>query len=75
MSECCLRLQVGLSPAHGLMGVAGEDGRLECFDPRQRAAVGALDAAAAAGAVSRLHKYPGLLCPAGSEIERIRCSS
>jgi hypothetical protein len=49
----CLRLQVGLSPAHGLMGVAGEDGRLECFDPRQRAAVGVLDAAAAAGAVSR----------------------
>lgn len=44
--------QVGLSPAHGLVGVAGEDGRLECFDPRQRTAVGTLDAAAAAGAVS-----------------------
>lgn len=43
--------QIGLSPAHGLLGVAGEDGRLECFDPRQRAAVGTLDAAAAAGAV------------------------
>jgi hypothetical protein len=49
-------LQVGLSPAHGLMGVAGEDGRLECFDPRQRAAVGVLDAAAVAGAVSHLHQ-------------------
>ena len=46
--------QVGLSPVHGLMGVAGEDGSLECFDPRQRAAVGTLSAAAAAGAVSPL---------------------
>lgn len=43
--------QIGLSPAHGLLGVAGEDGCLECFDPRQRAAVGSLDAAAAAGVV------------------------
>jgi hypothetical protein len=46
-----LHLQVGLSPAHGLMGVAGEDGTLECFDPRQRTAVGTLHAAAAAGSV------------------------
>ena len=56
MSTSCLCLQVGLSPAHGLMGIAGEDGRLECFDARQRAAVGALDAAAAAGAVSHVHQ-------------------
>ena len=43
---------MGLSPAHGLLGIAGEDGRLECFDPRQRVAVGSIDAAAAAGVVS-----------------------
>jgi hypothetical protein len=27
---------VGISPAHGLFAAAGEDGGLECFDPRQR---------------------------------------
>lgn len=48
-------MQVGVSPAHGLLGVAGEDGVLECFDPRQRAAVGSFDAAEAAGEVSACH--------------------
>lgn len=48
-------VQVGFSPAHGLLGVAGEDGVLECFDPRQRAAVGSFDAAEAAGEVSACH--------------------
>jgi hypothetical protein len=40
---------LGLSPAHGLLAAAGEDGGLECFDPRARAPLGRLAAAAAAG--------------------------
>jgi ribosome biogenesis protein ENP2 len=39
----------GISPAHGLLACAGEDGGLECFDLRQRASLGRLDAAGAAG--------------------------
>lgn len=39
----------GISPAHGLLACAGEDGLLECFDLRARGALGHLDAAAAAG--------------------------
>jgi hypothetical protein len=35
---------------HGLFAAGGEDGTLECFDLRARAAAGRLDAAAAAGA-------------------------
>ena len=41
-----------VAPGHGLFAAAGEEGLLECFDLRQRRSVGALDAAAAAGAVS-----------------------
>ncbi|KIZ02919.1 Nucleolar protein 10 [Monoraphidium neglectum] len=40
----------GVSPVHGLFAAGGEDGTLECFDLRARAAAGRLDAAAAAGA-------------------------
>lgn len=40
---------LGVSPTHGLIGCAGEDGGLECFDLRQKASLGYLDAAAAAG--------------------------
>ncbi|CAG9466800.1 unnamed protein product [Pedinophyceae sp. YPF-701] len=40
----------GWSGAHGLLACAGEDGALECFDPRAPRAVGCLDAAAASGA-------------------------
>ena len=40
----------GISPSHGLLACAGEDGALECFDLRQRDALGRLDASAAAGA-------------------------
>jgi ribosome biogenesis protein ENP2 len=40
----------GISPAHGLLACAGEDGGLECFDLRQRDSVGRLNASAAAGA-------------------------
>lgn len=39
----------GISPAHGLLACAGEDGGLECFDLRARDSLGRLDAAAAAG--------------------------
>lgn len=35
---------------HGLVGCAGEDGQLECFDPRQRTSAGVLNAAAACNA-------------------------
>lgn len=40
----------GISPSHGLLACAGEDGVLECFDLRQRNSLGWLDAAGAAGA-------------------------
>ena len=40
----------GISPAHGLLACAGDDGGLECFDLRQRDSLGRLGAAAAAGA-------------------------
>ncbi|KAK9867222.1 hypothetical protein WJX84_009551 [Apatococcus fuscideae] len=40
----------GVAPAHGLVGCAGEDGWLECFDLRQRRSVGAVNAAAAVDA-------------------------
>lgn len=39
----------GISPAHGMIACAGEDGGLECFDVRQRSSLGWLAAAAAAG--------------------------
>ena len=39
----------GISPAHGMLACAGEDGGLECFDLRQRDSLGWLDAASAAG--------------------------
>lgn len=53
--RCCALLCAdaacaGISPLHGLFATAGEDGRLECWDLRQREAVGVIDAAAAAGA-------------------------
>ena len=41
----------GISPAHGLFAAAGEDGVLECFDLRQRTAVGHINAAAASDSV------------------------
>ena len=44
----------GVAPAHGLVGCAGEDGWLECFDLRQRRSVGAVNAAAAVDAVRPL---------------------
>jgi ribosome biogenesis protein ENP2 len=30
----------GVSPYHGLLALGGEDGTLECFDPRSRALAG-----------------------------------
>ena len=55
-----------VAPGHGLFAAAGEEGLLECFDLRQRRSVGALDAAAAAGAVSpcptsQPHTQPAVL--------------
>ena len=44
----------GVAPAHGLVGCAGEDGWLECFDLRQRRSVGAVNAAAAVDSVRSL---------------------
>lgn len=43
--------KVAVSPLHGLVAAAGEEGQLECFDVRQDRCAGRLDAAAAAGAV------------------------
>lgn len=39
----------GIAPSHGLLACGGEDGVLECFDPRQRESVGWLAAAGAMG--------------------------
>ncbi|KAK9820064.1 hypothetical protein WJX72_005625 [[Myrmecia] bisecta] len=60
-----------ISPLHGLFGCAGEDGVLECFDLRQKSAVGHIDAAAAAGApgeeLTRLrYDASGLQCAVGT---------
>ena len=44
----------GIAPSHGLLACAGEDGVVECFDLRARGAVGATDAATAAG--KQLHR-------------------
>ena len=54
----------GVAPAHGLVGCAGEDGWLECFDLRQRRSVGAMNAAAAMDAVrfSSPHCKPARTC-------------
>ena len=49
----------GVSPAHGLLACAGEDGVLECFDLRQRGALGWLDAAAAAGGAGQVRAGRG----------------
>lgn len=44
--------KLGISPVHGLVAAAGEEGLLECFDVRQEKCAGRLDVAAAIGAVS-----------------------
>jgi len=44
--------KLGVSPAHGLVGAAGEEGLLECYDLRQERCAGRFDAASAAGAVT-----------------------
>ena len=43
--NCC-----GVSPTHGLFAAGTEDGTVECFDPRARAAVGRVEVCAASGA-------------------------
>jgi hypothetical protein len=51
--------KLAVSPAHGLVGAAGEEGLLECYDLRQERCAGRFDAASAAGAVTP----PPLLLP------------
>ena len=46
--------KLGISPAHGLVAAAGEEGLLECYDLRQEQCAGRFDAASAAGAVRSL---------------------
>ncbi len=46
-------------PAHGLFAAAGEDGKLECFDLRQRRSAGVIDAVGAAGAVGLISEHLG----------------
>ena len=46
--------KLGVSPAHGLVAAAGEEGLLECYDLRQEQCAGRFDAASAAGAVRSL---------------------
>lgn len=39
----------GVSPLHGMVAAAGEDGNLECFDLRAEKAIGCLDVAGVLG--------------------------
>lgn len=41
---------LGVSPVHGMMAAAGDDGVLECFDVRAAKAIGHLDVSASLGA-------------------------
>lgn len=43
----------GWCPSHGMLACAGEDGGLECFDPRAPKSLGVLGAAAAVGAAGQ----------------------
>lgn len=40
----------GISPMHGMLACAGEDGVMECFDLRERRSIGSLDVGTAANA-------------------------
>lgn len=44
--------KLAISPVHGLIGAAGEEGLLECFDMRQEQCAGRFDASQAMGCVS-----------------------
>ncbi|KAJ7221766.1 hypothetical protein O6H91_Y467000 [Diphasiastrum complanatum] len=44
---------IGRSPVHGLIACGGEDGSLECFDLRQKASVGCIDAVKPTGDVEQ----------------------
>lgn len=57
----CTIMFVGYSPSHGLFGCVSDNGNLECFDLRQKAAVGAINAAKASGAVGMLEVSPVLI--------------
>ena len=59
--------KLDISPAHGLVAAAGEEGLLECFDIRQERLAGRFDASAAVGhvSVSLLIHGLGLLRPQG----------
>ena len=50
--------KLAVSPVHGLVGAAGEEGLLECFDLRQEQCAGRFDAASAMGCVSLLLHGP-----------------
>ncbi|XP_024523152.1 nucleolar protein 10 [Selaginella moellendorffii] len=68
---------IGRSPAHGLIACGGEDGALECFDLRQRAAVARIDAVKPTGNVDqevtalRFDDTEGLFLAAGTSAGQV----
>ncbi|KAK3245059.1 hypothetical protein CYMTET_45354, partial [Cymbomonas tetramitiformis] len=61
--NCC-----GISPIHGLMATGGEDGLLECWDPRSRESIGELDIAGGAAITAvRFDDETGMNLAAGNK--------
>lgn len=54
--------KLGISPSHGLVAAAGEEGLLECFDMRQERLAGRFDASTAAGSVRLPISSPFCVC-------------
>lgn len=50
--------KLAISSVHGLVGAAGEEGLLECFDMRQEQCAGQFDASVLMGCVSQFHTKP-----------------
>jgi ribosome biogenesis protein ENP2 len=68
---------IGRSPVHGLIACGGEDGALECFDLRQKAPVGRINAVAPTGNSDqevtslRFDESEGLLLAAGTSAGQV----
>jgi len=49
-----LESYLNFSKVHGLVACGGEDGAVECFDPRVRSSVGRIDAVGPSGDVDQV---------------------
>jgi hypothetical protein len=60
------------SPVHGLLACGGEDGALECFDLRQKKAVGRIDTVGSAGHTDQVNVlYLILFCILEKQISMV----